>query len=162
MKRHYMVFLFPLLIASGSLAGCGPSLKDAPGIGTVGFISENCFRALIVIEADADARGLVARRESASRKAEDRSLVHRMAVDQLAGHAIESGIQEGTLPVKASSAGDAAVFRERAVDILARSIGRGHALFSYYNENHAMVVGYEIRGSGLRGRVAAMITSMGE
>ncbi|MBN2079126.1 MAG: hypothetical protein JW838_09165 [Spirochaetes bacterium] len=161
MKRFSILMLLSILFSLIPIAGCGPSLKNVPDIVTQGFLTDHCYRAIIVVEPDTDARGLAASRESSSRKAGDRSLLHRLALDHLVNHAMKAGIQDGSINRRASDF-DATRYRERLIESLGRSIRGGRIVFNYYDENHSTVVGYEFRGAGLKNRVAAITTSTGE
>ncbi len=160
MKRFSTLILLSMYAAL-AMAGCRPSLKNAPDITARGFLSDHCYRAIIVVEADPGSRGLVAMRESSSRKAGDRSYLHRMALAHLANDAMETAIQDGSINRRASDF-DAALYRERLIGALGRALGRGRIVFNYFDDNHSSVVGYEFRGAGLKNRVAAITSSPGE
>ena len=141
--------LIPILIAAvPALTQCGRHLKEAPGIGTSGFLSDHCFQALLVIDPDQGAQGLVARRESASAGAGDRPALHRMALSRLADHAVKEAVRSGALNGKAAA--DRALYREGILMRISGFTGRGRTVFTYYNENHSLVVGYRLCATGLK------------
>jgi hypothetical protein len=161
MKRFPTIIHFCIFFVIVMTVGCGPSLKNTPDISAKGFLTDHCYRAIIVVQADPEARGLVAMRENSSEKAGDRSLLYRLALENLAQYAMETGIQDGSINRRAPDF-DAAHYRERLIEVLGRTMARGRIVYTYYDENHSVVVGYEFRGAGLKNKVAAITSTPGD
>ncbi|TFH41138.1 MAG: hypothetical protein E4G96_06110 [Chrysiogenales bacterium] len=150
------IILAIIISSAPALTRCDLQLKDAPEIKTSGFLSDRCYQAILVIEPDQDARGLVASRKSAADKASDRTYLHRMALTSMADHAINEGRRTGALNTKANGF-DLEQYRTDLAKTLSGFTGRGRTAFTYYNENHSMVVCYRLCATGLKNKMAAII-----
>ena len=93
-RMYCLKALAPILLMA--LTACDAQMRNQLDIRTNGFLNDNCFQALIVIEPDESARGLVARRESASHKAKKADL-KEMALESLTNYSIDSLKKTGIL-----------------------------------------------------------------
>lgn len=131
-----------------ALTACDAQMRNQLDIRTNGFLNDNCFQALIVIEPDESARGLVARRESASHKAKKADL-KEMALESLTNYSIDSLKKTGSID-RTRRDFDMAGYRARLMDRL-RSLTRGgKTAFSFYNDSNGIVIGYSIYNIGFR------------
>jgi hypothetical protein len=145
-RTYLLTVLVPILLLT--LPSCDAQLRNQLDIRTNGFTNDNCFQALIVIEPDESARGLVARRESASQKAKKADL-REMALECLINYSIDSQQKSGILDRNRKNF-DMAAHRARLMDRLRGLARGGKTAFSYYNDSNGIVIGYTIYNIGLR------------
>lgn len=152
--RHYLVTaLAPVIILV--FVACDAQVRNQLEIRTNGFINDNCFQALIVIDPDESARGLVARRESASQKARKADL-RDMALECLTNYSIDSQQKTGTLDRNRKDI-DMAGYRSRLTDRLRGFTRGGKTLFSYYNDSNGIVIGYTMYNIGFKKKLEEIL-----
>lgn len=144
-QRHQRRILAATLPLALALLACASGTKNAVDIRKSGFITDNCYQAILEIEPDERASGLVAGRESSYLRGKSADL-RAMAVDNIVRYCIDSR--------GASAAADASGLKSR-IDGL---VGRGKIAFVYYNEKHSMMIGYRITGIGLRKKLEGIIS----
>lgn len=154
--KHIRMHVIPSILAIITLActSCGPYLKDSREIKTNGFITDNCYQALLEIEPDDSARGLVARRESAYLKAKNVD-VKDMALLNLAAYCENQLRGESGNKFK-KDAGNPEI-RNEFHKKLKSYIMTGSISFVYYNERGSMIIGYRLFKVGFRKKVAEII-----
>lgn len=143
--KPYAALAVILMLA---LPSCDLQVKNQLDIKTNGFLSDNCFQALVVFEPDESARGLVARRENSSQKARKADM-RDMALESLVNYSIDIRQKNGMLD-KNKKDFDLAGYRTRLTDRLRGLTRGGKTVFSYYNDSNALVVGYTMYNIGFR------------
>lgn len=147
-----MPFLAALALA---LASCGLSVRESHEIKTNGFLTDNCYQALLEIEPEEGSRGLVARRESAYLRAKNVNM-KELAVRNLADYCLDSQLKTGTKDKNRKDAVPAETRTELVKKLKGYVIG-GSIAFVYYNEKGSMIIGYRIFRPGFKKKVAGFI-----
>jgi hypothetical protein len=142
-----------------ALPSCDAQVKNQLDIKTSGFLSDNCFQALVVFEPDESARGLVARRENSSLKAKNADM-REMALNILVNYSFDFQQKNGIID-KNKKDFDLAGHRARLMDRLRGLTRGGKTVFSYYNDSNALVVGYTIYNIGFRQRLEDILKTPG-
>lgn len=147
-----ILFVLPLCIAS-----CAPQLRDGMDITSSGFVDDNHYQAILVIDPDDAARGLVAKRESAYLKAKGAQL-NDLALESLVNYCIDSQLQAGLID-RSRKDFDLSAHRSALTDSLKGMARHGKIAFVYYNEKNAMIIGYRVYSLGFRKRLDAIIAA---
>ncbi len=151
-KHEILLFLTIILLAFPS---CGLNVRDSYEIKTNGFITDNCYQAILEIEPEDGSRGLVSKRESAYLKAKNVN-VKEMAIQNLADYCVDS---QGKTIIKDKNRKDAQQ-AENKIELVKRLkaylIG-GSIAFVYYNEKGSMIIGYRFSKPGFRKKLATII-----
>lgn len=160
--KHNIEHVVPVLalILSCLCSSCDSNLNNPVEINTNGFISENCFQALLKIEPDENALGLVAKRESAFLKAKN-SLLYDLAVENLARYCYDGQLKAGTIDKNAKAA-EQALSRNALIDKIKRFVGSGNIAFVYYDEKNCMIIGYRMYKIGLKKKLNEIINPKSE
>lgn len=155
--KHNLEHLVPLLIVilSYLCTSCAPNVKNSPEISTNGFINENCYQAILQVEPDASAMGLVAKRESAFLKAKN-ALLYDLAVENLANYCFDSRLKAGVIE-KNKKAAEQAAYKNALAEKIKGLSGAGKIVFVYYNEKNCMVIGYRMFKIGFRKKLDGII-----
>lgn len=154
-RRSSGIILFMAIIALAGLS-CGLSLKESHEIKTNGFITDNCYQALLEVEPEDGSKGLVARRESAYLKAKNVN-VKDLAVQNLVDYCIDSQakndikdrIKNNTYPP---------AYKDDLAKKLKGFVVGGSISFVYYNEKGSMIIGYRIFKLGFRKKLSEIIS----
>lgn len=149
--------MVPVILVAVSLTSCAPQLRDALEITTNGCISDNYYQAILVIDPDENARGLVARRESAYLKAKSAHLSD-MTLENLVNYCIDSRLKAGIIEKNYKDV-DQASHRAALADKLKGMSRHGKIAFVYYNEKSAMIIGYRVFTIGFRKKLDAIIAA---
>jgi hypothetical protein len=156
MKNDYL-HVVPLcaLIVACLCSSCDSNLKNSLEIRTNGFINENCYQAILQLEPEESAIGLVARRESAYLKAKN-SLLYDLAIENLANYCYDSQLKAGAID-KNIKAAEQAARRNTLIDKIKGVAGTGKIAFVYYNEKNFMVIGYRMYKIGFKKKLDGII-----
>lgn len=146
-----------LLITSVCLSSCAQQIRDTREISVNGFINDNLYQAILEIEPDQKARGLVARRESAYLKGKSADL-DDLTLENLINYCIDSRITSGIIG-KNRKDPDRSALRQALADRLKKMARGGKIAFVYYNEKDAMIVGYRLFSVGFRKKLDAIIAA---
>jgi hypothetical protein len=153
-KSFYLFLLiFPLLISQS----CSMQLKNSMEIKTNGFLTDNCYQALIEIEPDETARGLVAKRESAYLNAKKADL-NILAVENLANYCIDTQLKTGIID-KTKKNFDHVTHKNALLQHIRSIAGSGSIAFIFFNEKNSMIIGYRIFTIGFKKKLDAIITT---
>jgi hypothetical protein len=150
-----ITLLILLALATGS--SCTAGLKNSMEIKTNGFITDNCYQALLELEPDDSARGLVARRESSYLKAKKTEL-SELALQNLANYCIDSQSKAGLID-KSKKEFDQNGHRTVLINRLKGLAGGGQIAFVFYNEKNNMIIGYRIFKIGFKKKLDALINA---
>ncbi len=152
--RKQGICLF-LTIIPFALLSCGLNVKNSHEIKTNGFVSDNCYQALLEIEPDEGSRGLVARRESAYLKARNVD-VKDMAIHNLANYCIDSQVKTALKDKNRKDAYPAEAKADLVKKLKSFVIG-GSISFVYYNEKGSMIIGYRFFKVGFRKKLTDIL-----
>ncbi len=155
MKRGFASFCVLALLAAYA-GSCSFQRKGGFNIKTSGFISADCYQAILKIEPDENAPGLVAKRESAYLKSKTADF-RKMAVESLADYCLKrwlhtKGLGQGNTRIEAH--------RARLTGELNGIVGKGSIAFVYYDEKNSLVIGYRITRNGFKKQIDALIGAM--
>lgn len=147
-----------LALAAWFGAGCSPQTRDSHELRTSGFIQDNYYQAILEIDADEAAKGLVAKRDSAYLNAKKVNL-DDLAADNISQYCVERGIQDGSIIRNKKET--------NVVQIKSSLLGRvkplargGRIIFTYYNEKNSLVIGYRIYNTGFKKKIEDIIKSL--
>lgn len=146
-----------LFITSVCLFSCAQQIRDAREISVNGFINDNLYQAILEIEPDQNARGLVARRESAYLRGKSADL-DDLALENLINYCIDNRIKSGIIG-KNRKDSDRSASRQALADRLKKMARGGKIAFVFYNEKDAMIVGYRLFSIGFRKKLDAIIAA---
>jgi hypothetical protein len=160
--KHNFKHIVPLcaVILSYLCLSCDSHLKTSLEIRTNGFINDNCYQAILQIEPEESAMGLVAKRESAFIKAKT-SLLYDLAVQNLATYCYDTQLKAGVINKNIKPAEQAA-YRVALIDKIKGITGSGKIAFVYYNENNCMIIGYRMYKIGFKKKLDDIITPKSE
>jgi hypothetical protein len=130
-------------------------VKNSVEIRTNGFITENCYQAILEVEPDDSAMGLVAKRESAFLRAKNAELTN-MAIQNLANYCFESQLKAGIIE-KSKKAADQTVYKKTLINKIKLFAGAGKIAFVYYDEKNYMIIGYRMFKIGFRKKLDDII-----
>ena len=155
--KHNLKHVVPLcaLILACLSSYCNSNLKNSLEIRTNGFINENCYQAILQLEPEESAMGLVAKRESAYLKAKN-SLLYDLAIVNLANYCYDSQLKAGAID-KNLKAAEQAAHRNALIDKIKGVAGTGKIAFVYYNEKNSMVIGYRMYKIGFKKKLDGII-----
>jgi hypothetical protein len=151
--EHVVAFLAVML--SCLCFSCAPNLKTSLEIRTNGFINENCYQAILKLEPEESAMGLVAKRESAFLKAKN-SLLYDLAIENLANYCYDSQLKTGTVDKNKKTAEQAA-YKNALIDKIKGLANTGKISFIYYNEKNCMMIGYRMDKIGFKKKLEGII-----
>ncbi|MBN2160519.1 MAG: hypothetical protein JW807_14080 [Spirochaetes bacterium] len=151
--RHIMTAALPFALA---LFACASGVKNSLEIRTNGFISDNCYQAILEIEPDEDAMGLVEGRESSYVKGKNADL-RDLTAKNLAQYCLEARSAAGQGPRGSLTQEEISVLESKTEKLA----GGGRIAFVYYNEKHSMIIGYRIFKTGLKKKLEAIINPDG-
>lgn len=120
-----------------------PGLDRYGDFTTTGFIREDTFQVVLTAGADRDARGLVERRESARKNAEN-------GFADLAAGAI-ADYRLGLCP----AGGRSAELKKQLIDSSRVYLEHGKRVAEFYREDESFVIVYRITKSGIKGDIGA-------
>jgi len=148
--------LLPFLAAVAlAFPSCGLSVRESNEIKTNGFLTDNCYQAILEIEPEDGSRGLVARRESAYLRAKNVN-VKELAIHNLADYCIDNQAKNAIKDKNKKEAFPAEAKNELIKKLRGYVIG-GSIAFVYYNEKGSMIIGYRIFRPGFKKKVASII-----
>ena len=155
--KHNLKHVVPLcaVILSCLCSSCDSNLKTPLDIRTNGFINENCYQAILHVEPDEGALGLVAERESAFLKAKN-ALLYELAVANLAAYCLDSQLKTGTLD-KNKKGAELLAYKNALGDKIKGLADTGKIAFVYYNEKNNMIIGYRMYKIGLKKKLDDII-----
>jgi len=145
-----VIYALALLAACGS--SCSLQTRSALEIKTSGFISENCYQAILKIAPNDNAQGLVAKRESAYLKSKTAAL-KEMALDNLSNYCMEKRLQKNDINRKEINL---SVLRINLLSKLDDLVGDGSIAFAYYDETNSLIIGYRIFKNGFKQKIDAL------
>ncbi len=154
-RRSSGIILFVAIIALGGLS-CGLSVKESHEIKTNGFITDNCYQALLEVEPEDGSKGLVARRESAYLKAKNVN-VKDLAVQNLVNYCVDSRTKSG-LKEKNKNSAYPPEYKDDLAKKLKGFVVGGNISFVYYNEKGSMIIGYRIFKLGFRKKLSEIMS----
>jgi hypothetical protein len=154
MKRGVALFCVWAVLASYAWS-CSFQRKSSLNIKTSGFISDDCYQAILKIEPDENERGIVAMRESAYLKSKTADF-KKMAVQNLAEYCLEKWHAKSPGQSHPRIKG----FRTHLLDALNGIVGKGSIAFAYYDEKNSLVIGYRISRTGFKKQIVALIGAM--
>ncbi|MBP7738221.1 MAG: hypothetical protein KA369_19755 [Spirochaetes bacterium] len=155
-RLRYGIILFMAITALAGLS-CGLSVKESHEIKTNGFITDNCYQAILEIEPEEGSKGLVARRESAYLKAKNVN-VKDLAVQNLVNYCVDSQTKTSVKDKNKNSAYPSEYKSGLAKKLKGFVIG-GNISFVYYNEKGSMIIGYRIFRLGFRKKLGEVIAT---
>jgi hypothetical protein len=144
-----------ILFMTAASASCTGSLKDSLEIKTNGFITSNCYQAILEIEPEDSARGLVSKRESSYIKAK-KTVLKNMALENLANFCIESRLKTGLIDKNRKDT-DLPGMKKALIPQLDGMAGGGQIAFVYYNERNSMIIGYRLFKFGFKRKLDSII-----
>jgi hypothetical protein len=153
--RDTSVLLLFLLI---SCFACSVQTKKTVEIDTNGFLSDECYQAILIFEPDDGAFGLVARRDSAYLKAKKADLTG-ITIEKM----LHFTLTNQPRFISADKYKMDKIFAEMtsyAVPELKGFIKNGSIAFVYYNEKNSIIIGYQITKPGLKQKLNSLIDSL--
>jgi hypothetical protein len=152
-RKHDILLI--ILSFSFICSSCALNLKNSLEIRTNGFITENCYQAILEIEPDDSAMGLVAKRESAFLRAKNAQLSD-LAMENLANYCFNSQLKAGIIE-KNKKAADHAVYKKALLNKIKGFAGAGKITFVYYDEKNYMIIGYRMFKMGFKKKLDDII-----
>jgi hypothetical protein len=138
--------------------GCAFPRKDKISIKKQGFISKNCYQAIILVQPEKNNCGLVEERDSAYIKA-NQSDLKKAAVENLIDYCVEQKLKSlKTANLKTDTTQPE--LRQMVKNSINAKLWYGKIAFVYYNENNAVVIGYWLSYVNIKGKVACIIDTL--
>lgn len=158
MNHRLTVLLTTLLFGILLHAGCISQTRPNLDIRKSGFLDNDCYQAVIEIEANEGTQGLTERRDNAFLKAKTIDARERI-VESLANYCIESKLAQFNVAGQRKNL-DLARLKADLAPPLRKIIRWEKMVFFYYNEKMSAVLGYQFSKKNLKDSVNAIIDGM--
>ena len=147
-----------IILAGFICTGCALQPKNGLEIRANGFLHDNYYQAILEIEPDDGAKGLVAKRDSAYFKAKNARLGD-MAAENIAQFCIDRGIQEGIID-RTKKDMNVAELKNNLINRVKPLSRGGRIAFTYYNDKNILVIGYRIFNVGFKKKIDDIVKSL--
>ncbi|OHD64822.1 MAG: hypothetical protein A2176_10930 [Spirochaetes bacterium RBG_13_51_14] len=156
-SNRLSIAIFALLCFPIACSSCATAIRGTMEIKTNGFLTPNIYQAILEIEPDDSANGLVEKRESAYLKGKE-SVLNKMALENLVAYCIDSRLKAGMLDSVKMHV-DHERHKADLMNALKGFTRGGNIAFIYYSEKNSMIIGYRMFSIGFRNKLNAIINT---
>lgn len=157
-QQQRILFMISAGLTSLIASACITQTRANLDIRKSGFISTNCYQAVIEVEADEGTQGLIERRESAYLKAKKINVRDKIA-ENMANYCIDAKLKRFQVGPQRKNL-DTTRIKSDLVPALKKFITWEKLVFLYYTENNAVVLGYQIHKRNLNDSITMLIDGM--